>query len=108
MHTKTVRGVRDLGVIKGATGPHIVECDDGKRYVVKFAGKTKVVANEFVGQALARTVGLPVPDSSFVELDSELLVGSRDLALRAVVPGIHLGTELVPDPLDLGQFAVAP
>jgi hypothetical protein len=104
MYKKVVNGIRDLGVIKGATGPHIIECDDGKKYVVKFADRTKTAVNEFVGHALAKAVGLPVPSSSFVELSPDLIARSRDMTYRAISAGLHQGSELVPDVLDFDQF----
>jgi hypothetical protein len=104
MQNKVVNGLRDLGVTKGATGPHIIECDDGKTYVVKFADGTKTVVNEFVGHALARAVGLPVPAAAFVVLGADLIGGSSDLTYRAVGTGPHVGSELIPDVMDFDQF----
>jgi hypothetical protein len=98
---RVVKGVKDLGANRGATGSHIIQCDDGKTYVVKFAGQTKVAVNEFVGQALAAAVGLPVPGASLVEVSSELVASSSDMRYRAIAPGLHQGSEMVPDSLDL-------
>jgi len=104
MHNKVVNGVRDFGVTKGATGPHIIECDDGKKYVVKFADNTKTAVNEFVGHALAQAVGLPVPDAALVVLGADLVGASSDLTYRVVGAGPHIGSELIPDVMDFDQF----
>ena len=104
MGVKTVRAVRDNGMTKGATGPHIMECDDGKTYIVKFAGIDKSAINEFVGQTLARAVGLPVPDSAFVEVGEDVVSSAKDLTGRKVYAGIHHGSEMVPRAMELGQF----
>jgi hypothetical protein len=96
-----VRGVRDLGVNRGATGSHAILCDDGKTYVVKFAGQAKAAVNEFVGQALAEAAGLPVPIASLVEVSADLVVGSSDMKYRGIAPGLHQGSEIVHDSFDL-------
>ena len=98
---RTTRGLKDLGVNRGATGSHVILCDDGKTYVVKFAGPAKAALNEFVGQALAELVGLPVPGASLVEVDADLVAGSSDMRYRGIAPGLHQGSEMVPDCFDL-------
>ncbi len=99
-----VRGIKDLGPNRGATGSHNIVCDDGKTYVVKFAGKTRVAVNEFLGQALAKVIGLPVPNASLLEVDSELIGTSSDLRYRGVAPGVHIGSELVLDSFSLDEL----
>ncbi len=101
MDVRVVRGIKDLGVNRGATGSHIIECDDAKTYVVKFAGQSKATVNEYVGQAMARAVGLPVPPASLVEVSADLIAGSSDMTYRAIVPGLHQGSEMVLDSFGL-------
>jgi hypothetical protein len=108
MITRTVRGVRDLGVNKGATGSHMIECDDGKTYIVKFAGRSKAAVNEFLGQTLASDVGLPVPVASLVEVGADLVAGSADMRYRAIAPGPHQGSEMVRRAFDLGEWERRP
>ena len=81
-----------------------MECDDGKTYLVKFAGPTKAAVNELVGQSLARLVGLPVPESALVEVPESMVDGARDLRSRGIRPGTHHGTEMISGALELGQF----
>lgn len=104
MELKVVRAVEDLGMIKGATGPHIMRCTDGRTYVVKFAGRDKTAVNELVGWALAKVIGLPVPDASLVDVSMDIITGSTGLTNAGVAPGLHLGSQLLPDALDMGQF----
>jgi hypothetical protein len=99
-----VTGVKDIGVNRGATGSHIILCDDGKTYVVKFAGRTKAAVNEFVGQALAKAVGLPVPSASLVKVSADLIASSSDMRYRTIAPGMHQGSEMVPDSFDLDEW----
>lgn len=104
MYTRVVKGIKDLGVTKGATGPHVIECDDGRSYVVKFADGTKASINEFVGHALAKAVGLPVPNGAFVDVDAGLIATSPNMSHRGIKPGRHQGSELIPLVLDFDQF----
>jgi hypothetical protein len=101
---RVVKAVRDVGVFRGATGPHVMECDDGSTYLVKFSDGTRTAVNEHVGQTLARAVGLPTPRSAIVEISSEVIAHSADLKNRAVSPGPHQGSELVPNSADLSEL----
>ena len=101
---KVVRAVRDIGVNRGATGPHFMECDDGLTYLVKFAGGSRAAVNEFVGQRLARALALPTPNTALVDLSAEVIGHSSDLRNRAIQPGLHQGSEVVANASDLSQL----
>ena len=87
--------MKDLGTNPGSTGSHLIECDDGRAYVVKFAGGTKAAINEFVGQTLASKVGLPVPEVLLVDLDADFVGSSADLRYRSISPGLHVGSAYI-------------
>ncbi len=77
MNIKIVNAVRDVGVTKGVTAPHFMECDDGMTYLVKFySGGSKVAVNEHLGHSLARAVTLPSPKGVLVEVSAEM-IGTR-------------------------------
>lgn len=101
---KLVKAVRDIGVNRGATGPHFMECDDGLTYLVKFSGGSRAAVNEFIGQTLARAVVLPTPNSALVDLSAELIAHSSDLRNRAIPPGLHQGSEVVANSSDLSEL----
>ncbi len=105
MVTRVVKAVRDVGVFRGATGPHIMECDDGSTYLVKFSGGSRTAVNEHVGQTLAQLVRLPAPRSALVEISAEVIAHSSDLKNRVIAPGLHQGSELVPNASDLSALA---
>lgn len=104
MKIRSVRAVADLGILKGATGARIVEGADGKTYVMKFAGRDRAAVNELIGQALARSVGLPAPESVFVEVTEQFAAGLPHVASGPVSPGIHHGSELISGAMDMSQF----
>lgn len=98
------RVVKDLGPNPGATGSHTMVCDDCSTYIVKFAGRTKAVVNEFVGQALAKAIALPVPNARLVTVDAEIISQSTDLTYRSIKPGLHQGSEKVFGSLNLNAW----
>jgi hypothetical protein len=104
VNLKVVRAVRDIGVNRGATGPHVMECDDGLTYLVKFSGGSKAAVNEFVGQTLARAISLPTPNSALVDLSEDVIGHSGDLRNRAIQPGLHQGSEVVANASDLSEL----
>lgn len=87
-----VAAVRDLRKLAGETGGHIMECDDGRAYLVKFKDRTRTVINEHVGHSIARMLDLPVPEGRLVSVGPDLIQGSSDLRVRGIAPGIHHGS----------------
>lgn len=104
MELKVVGAVEDMGMIKGATGPHVMRCADDKTYLVKFAAGNKAAINELVGWALAGTIGLPVPEAVLVDVSMDIISGSPHLVNGGIAPGVHFGSQMLPDALDMGQF----
>lgn len=54
---------------------HLILFDNEKAYIVKFfkKGQEKILFNEWLGYALARYMGLPIPPSRFVEIPPDFL-----------------------------------
>src|SRR5437879_911271 len=64
MPTTAVQHVKRM---RGGAQSHLMRCDDGHYYVVKFRNNPqheRVLANEFLATRLAERVGLPVPSSA--------------------------------------------
>jgi hypothetical protein len=100
--TRIVKGLKDLGrQSKGGSGSHILECDDGKKYVVKFADGSKNVVNEFLGYELSKPLLAPVYEHALVDVDVNLIKQSPDLSQRGISAGLHHGVEHHPTAKDL-------
>src|SRR5260370_27971760 len=78
----------------GGAQSHLMRCDDGGYYVVKFQNNpqhVRVLANEMLGTKVAGFLGLRVPQTEVVEVRRELI----ELTAALVIP---LGTPLTPPP----------
>ena len=70
MPTDAVQHVKRM---RGGAQSHLMRCDDGHYYVVKFRNNPqheRVLANEFLATRLAESVGLPVPAAEVVEVQA--------------------------------------
>src|SRR6266550_4976961 len=75
-HVKRMRG--------GAQG-HLMRCDDGGYYVVKFQNNPqhlRILANEMLGTRLAARMGIPVPRTEVVEVSRDLIDLTADLVMQ--------------------------
>ncbi|RMG65427.1 MAG: aminotransferase class I and II, partial [Bacteroidetes bacterium] len=87
----------DQALREGGSLPAIVEADDGALYVLKFRGAgqgPKALIAELIGGEIARTLGLPVPELVFMDLDASFsrMEGDEEIQdlLRFSV-GLNLG-----------------
>ncbi|MED0963329.1 HipA family kinase [Bacillus paramycoides] len=81
----------------GKSGPQLFECDDGKRYVVKFMsnpfqGDTrKSLVNELISNKLAKYLNLPVPEGQVIYFSIDLIKQIPELEAYHIQPGPHFG-----------------
>src|SRR3990170_8449413 len=86
-----------------------MEADDLGTYVVKFVGAgqgRKTLVAEVVCAALARGLGLDVPDLVAVELEPALAPGEPDQEVQDLLRasgGLNLGVDYLPGALDLDR-----
>ncbi len=102
-----VRAVEVIRRMRGASQPHLLRCEDGETYVVKFQNNpqhVRILANEMLASRLALLIGLPVPEPALVEVSSELIAHSPLLELEigarreACVPGVQFGSRFTGSP----------
>ena len=103
---RTVTATRYVTPLReGGSLPGLVEADDDGLYVVKFRGAgqgPKALAAEIVAGELARSLGLPVPELVFVELDPELARAEPDPEIQDLIrasAGLNLGVDFLPGAL---------
>jgi len=71
--------------MRGGAQSHLMRCDDGEYYVVKFQNNPqhrRVLVNELLGTKLAERLGLPVPPVEVVEVRRELIENTAELVMQ--------------------------
>src|SRR3954471_2762163 len=96
---------------EGGSLPAIVEADDDGMYVVKFHGAgqgPKALAAELIAAQIGYALGLPVPETVLVDLDSALGLAEPDPEIQDLLErsaGINAGIDYLPGSLPLGAPA---
>ena len=106
MPTAAVQHVKRM---RGGAQSHLMRCEDGHYYVVKFRNNPqheRVLANEFLATKLAERVGLPVPMAEVVEvpawlaehtLELTIVLGTQTIRCEA---GLQFGSRYVLNPAE--------
>jgi len=87
---------------EGGSLPGLVEADDDGLYVVKFRGAAqgpRALVAEVIAGELGRSLGLPVPELVFVDVDPALAGVEPDPWVGELLersPGINLGLDFLP------------
>jgi len=96
--------------MRGGAQSHLMRCDDGYYYVVKFQNNPqhrRVLVNELLGTRLAARLGLPTVSVDIVAVSEELIRLTPELAMelpRARIPcqpGLQFGSRFPGDPRQL-------
>lgn len=87
-----------LARVGGISGAAIMECDNGRRYVVKGHQVGRALVADHVVGRLGAKLGAPVPEVALVEVPSELIVEGSYVA--HFHPGVGHGSVFVPDVRD--------
>src|SRR5215472_16693580 len=105
-----VRALEQIRRMRGGAQSHLMRCDDGHYYVVKFQNNPqhrRVLVNELLGTKLAARLGLPTVPIEIVEVSEELIRLTPELAIelpRSRVPcqaGPQFGSRYPADPREV-------
>src|SRR5258708_12114556 len=98
-----LRAVEQIRRMRGGAQSHLMRCDDGYYYVVKFQNNpqhTRVLVNELLGTRLAARLGLPTVPVEIVAVSEDLIRLTPELGMelqRARIPcqpPLHFGSRL--------------
>ena len=101
--------VEQVRRMRGGAQSHLMRCDDGGYYVVKFQNNpqgVRVLANELLGTRLAARIGIPVPAAEVVTVGEELIRLTEDLVMQlgrgraACRPGKQFGSRYPGSPAE--------
>jgi hypothetical protein len=99
---------------EGGSLPAVVEADDEGLYVLKFRGAgqgPRALVAELVSGEIARTLGLPVPEIVFAELDPDLARTEPDPEISALIRasgGLNLALDYLPGSVMFDPIANRP
>ena len=103
---RTVRATRYVTPLReGGSLPAIVEADDDGLYVVKFRGAAqgpKALVAELVAGEIGRTLGLPVPEIVFIEVDPALANAEPHMEIQELMRasgGLNVALDFLPGAL---------
>jgi hypothetical protein len=107
---RTVRATRYVTPLReGGSLPAIVEADDSGLYVVKFRGAGQgplSLVAELISGEIGRTLGLPIPEIVFIEIDAAMGRNEADPEIRQLLlasTGLNLALDYLP-----GSFSFDP
>ena len=112
-----VVAVEHIRRMRGGAQSHLMRCDDGGYYVVKFQNNpqhTRVLANEMLGTRIAARLGLPVPRTEVVEVRPELIDLTSELVMQlghGSMPcqaGMQFGSRFPGNPTEMAVQDVLP
>ncbi len=105
-----LRALEQIRRMRGGAQSHLMRCDDGYYYVVKFQNNPqhrRILVNELLGTRLAARLGLPTVPVRIVAVSEELIRLTPELAVelpRARIPcqpDLQFGSRYPEDPRQL-------
>ena len=79
------------------TAPWLMEADDGKEYIVKFANERQdnSIFGEIICSQLIKKLNITTPYWDFIKIDSDLIQKVPELVNRKIQAGDHFGTRYI-------------
>ncbi|MGI8744906.1 MAG: HipA family kinase [Bryobacteraceae bacterium] len=112
-----VNARRLIRKMRGGAQAHLIECDDGLFYVVKFVNNPqhrRVLVNEWIGTVFLRYLQIAGPGTAVVNVTSEFLEANPEVHFQlgsrraAVEPGWHFGSAYPGNPSKLAVYDFIP
>jgi len=102
-----VQATRLIRKMRGGAQAHLLECDDGHFYVVKFLNNPqhrRVLVNEWIASVFLNYLQISSPEVAIVTLSAAFLEANPEIYIQlgshhqAVLPGWHFGSRYPGDP----------
>ncbi|HMD48309.1 MAG TPA: HipA family kinase [Bryobacteraceae bacterium] len=102
-----VQATRLIRKMRGGAQAHLLECDDGHFYVVKFRNNPqhrRILINEWIASVFLNYLEIATPQAAIVSLSAAFLEANPDIHIQlgsrrqAVEPGWHFGSRYPGDP----------
>jgi len=102
-----VEAIRLVRKMRGGAQAHLLGCDDGHFYVVKFRNNPqhrRILINEWIASVFLNYLQISTPEAAMVNLSAEFLRSNPEIHIQlgsrhqAVEPGWHFGSRYPGDP----------
>ncbi len=112
-----INATRLIRKMRGGAQAHLLQCDDGHNYVVKFRGNPqhrRILVNEWIASAFLQYLEISTPPVEIVNLSADFLaqnpevhiqLGSRHMPAE---PGWHFGSRYPGDPSKIMVYDFIP
>src|ERR1700676_5599465 len=84
-----VHAKRLIRKMRGGAQAHLLECDDGHYYVVKFRNNPqhrRILVNEWIASVFLNYLRISMPETAIVNLPADFLAGNSDRDIREIPP----------------------
>ena len=111
------RAVEHLRRMRGGAQSHLMRCEDGNYYVVKFENNPqgpRILANEMLAGSLALALGLPASQPEVIEISDWLVEHSPEMYIQVgkdrvrCASGLQFGSRFPCDPLRTPAYDFLP
>jgi hypothetical protein len=112
-----INATRLIRKMRGGAQAHLMECDDGNFYVVKFRNNPqhrRILVNELIASVFLNYLQIATPETAIVNLPAELLAANPDIHIQlgsrrlAIEPGWHFGSRYPGDPAKIMVYDFVP
>jgi hypothetical protein len=96
-----INAVRLIRKLRGGAQAHLIECDDGRFYAVKFRNNPqhrRILVNEWIAGVFLRYLQVATADTAIVNLSADFLEANPDIFIQlgsrrtVIEPGWHFGS----------------
>src|SRR5579872_11247 len=112
-----VNAVRLIRKLRGGAQAHLLECEDGGFYVVKFRNNPqhrRILVNEWIAGVFLRFLQIATPKNAIVNLSGSFLEANPDIYIQLgsrrvpIEPGWHFGSAFPGDPARVAVYDFIP
>jgi hypothetical protein len=112
-----VEAIRLVRKMRGGAQAHLLACDDGHFYVVKFRNNPqhrRILINEWIASVFLNYLQISAPAAAIVNLSAEFLDSNPEVHIQlgtrhlAVEPGWHFGSRYPGDPAKVMVYDFLP
>jgi hypothetical protein len=112
-----INAKRLIRKMRGGAQAHLLECDDGHFYVVKFRNNPqhrRILVNEWFASVFLNYLQISTPATAFVNLAGDFLAANPEIHIQlgarrqAIEPGWHFGSRYPGDPAKVMVYDFIP